>query len=74
MSPKPTSGQRPFESQCAGYNFRFARHPLGVGKSAATFCHLLSARKRSRQVEPWEYAIFKAGHGRDPAAPQGYDV
>src|SRR5260370_21116825 len=32
------------------------------------------ARKRSRQLEPWEHAVFEAGHRRDPVAPAGEDV
>src|SRR6266851_782182 len=34
----------------------------------------LSARERSRQPEPWEHAVFEAGHGGDPVAGEGKDV
>ena len=33
----------------------------------------LSARKRSRQPEPWEHAALKADHGADPLAGERED-
>src|SRR6266508_3610103 len=33
----------------------------------------LSARKRSRQPEPWEHAAVEAGEGADPVAGEGED-
>src|SRR5713101_6504195 len=34
----------------------------------------LSARERSRYPEPWEHAVFEAGHGGNPFAGEGKDV
>ena len=31
----------------------------------------LSARERSGQIEPWDHAVFEAGHGRDLVAAEG---
>src|SRR6266540_6588529 len=33
----------------------------------------LSARKRSRQPEPWEHAVVEAGEDADPVAGEGED-
>jgi hypothetical protein len=34
----------------------------------------LSARERSRQLEPWENAVVEASHGADPVGGEGKNV
>src|SRR6266542_3892050 len=67
-------GESPVSNWCSS-----ASRTSGLCRCAFTYAmpsalgSCLSARKRSRQPEPWEHAVVEAGHGADPVAGEGED-
>src|SRR6266508_3342662 len=47
--------------------------PRQASPTCSALGSCLSARKRSRQPEPWEHAVVEAGDGADPVAREGED-